>query len=261
MQTPLHMSAPHTRPPILVQGAMDVEVETLIAALGKVTVNTFGSWTFWEGELSGYPVVVSRTEIGVANAAAATALAMTHYQPKLIINQGTAGGHDPQLYRGDIVIGESSFNMGSYLTELTPKGEGIHPSRWQNFDMTMYLRENGEVVKHNHFKADPALVAAALSQAPHYTKGNVVKGIIGTGDEWNRELDRINWLHHTFGTAVEEMETSAAALVAEAYKCPFVSIRVLSNTDQHGQDFDPQTAVDCQQFVLRIVQQLINSPE
>ncbi|MGL5359883.1 MAG: 5'-methylthioadenosine/S-adenosylhomocysteine nucleosidase, partial [Shewanella sp.] len=239
----------------------DVEVETLIAALGEVTVNTFGSWTFWEGELNGYPVVVSRTEIGLANAAAATTLAIAHYRPKLIINQGTAGGHDPKLYRGDIVIGETSFNMGSYLTELTPKGEGIHPTRWQNFDMTMYLRENGEVVKHNHFKADPALVEAALAQACHYTKGKVVKGIIGTGDEWNRELDRINWLHQTFGTAVEEMETSAAALVAKAYKLPFVSIRVLSNTDQHGQDFDPQTAVDCQQFVLSLIAQLIRAPE
>ncbi|MGL5491054.1 MAG: 5'-methylthioadenosine nucleosidase, partial [Shewanella sp.] len=121
------------------------------------------------------------------------------------------------------------------------------------------LREHGEVVKHNHFKADPALVEVALSQAHQYTKGKVVKGIIGTGDEWNRELDRINWLHHTFGTAVEEMETSAAALVAEAYKLPFVSIRILSNTDQHNQDFDPQTAVDCQQFVLNIIQQLIGT--
>ncbi|KEK27385.1 5'-methylthioadenosine/S-adenosylhomocysteine nucleosidase [Shewanella xiamenensis] len=259
MQNPQQVLASNTLSPILVQGAMDIEVETLIAALGKVTINTFGSWTFWEGELSGHPVVVSRTEIGLANAAAATTLAIAHYRPKLIINQGTAGGHNPKLYRGDIVIGETSFNMGSYLTKLTPKGHGIHPTQWQNFDMTMYLRENGEVVKHNHFKADPALVKVALSQAHHYTKGNVVKGIIGTGDEWNRELDRINWLHHTFGTAVEEMETSAAALVAEAYKLPFVSIRILSNTDQHNQDFDPQTAVDCQQFVLNIIQQLIGT--
>lgn len=245
--------------PILVQGAMDVEIETLVEALDQVTVKTFGSWTFWQGQINGQSVVVSRTEIGLANAAAATTLAMEHYQPRLIINQGTAGGHDPKLFRGDIVVGISSFNMGSYKTEYTEKGQGMHPANWQNFDMTMYLRENGQVVKHNHFKADSALVELAMSLAHTYDKGQVVTGVIGTGDEWNREVDRINWFHQHFNTAIEEMETSAAAMVAEAYKIPFVSIRVLSNTDQHGQDFEPQTAVDCQCFVLNIINALNKS--
>ncbi|MBV7317619.1 5'-methylthioadenosine/S-adenosylhomocysteine nucleosidase [Shewanella sp. NIFS-20-20] len=247
------------RQPILVQGAMDVEIETLVAALDEVSEASFGSWTFWLGQRNGYPVVVSRTEIGLANAAAATTLAIEHYQPRIIINQGTAGGHDPKLFRGDIVVGSASFNMGSYKTEYTEKGQGIHPRNWQNFDMTMYLREHGNVVKHNHFKADPALVALAVSLAPRYTKGQVVTGVIGTGDEWNRELDRINWFHQTFNTAIEEMETSAAAMIAEAYKIPFVSIRVLSNTDQHGQEFEPQTAIDCQHYVLNVLDELIVS--
>ncbi|MGL5147697.1 MAG: 5'-methylthioadenosine/S-adenosylhomocysteine nucleosidase, partial [Plesiomonas shigelloides] len=224
----------------------------------KVQQKTLGSWTCWQGELDGYPLVVSRTEIGLANAAAATALAIEYYRPKYIINQGTAGGHDPALFRGDIVIGESSFNMGSYKTEFQAKGQGMHPENWQNFDMTMYLRENGEVVKHNHFKADPALVALALSLAHTYARGKVVTGIIGSGDEWNRELDRINWFHHNFNPAIEEMETSAAAMVARAYNIPFVSIRVLSNTDQHGQEFEPQTAIDCQHFVLNVTRKLIS---
>lgn len=245
--------------PVLVQGAMDVEIETLVDALDNVIEKTFGSWTFWEGQINGYPVVVSRTEIGLANAAAATTLGIEHYKPKFIINQGTAGGHDPKLFRGDIVIGETSFNMGSYKTEYTEKGQGIHPTTWQNFDMTMYLRDNGEVIKHNHFKADPALVQLAMSLSDSYSKGQVVTGVIGTGDEWNRELDRINWFHNTFNTAVEEMETSAAAMVAEAYKIPFVSIRVLSNTDQHGQDFEPQTAIDCQFYVLNVINALIKT--
>ncbi len=100
-------SCPHPDP-----GAMDVEVETLVAALKDKQVLTVGSWTYWQGTLSGYPVVVSRTEVGLANAAAATTLAMERFQPRLVINQGTAGGHDPALHRGDIVIGTKSFNMG-----------------------------------------------------------------------------------------------------------------------------------------------------
>nr|WP_189595470.1 5'-methylthioadenosine/S-adenosylhomocysteine nucleosidase [Photobacterium aphoticum] len=243
--------------PILVQGAMDIETSTLVAALKESKETTVGSWTFWQGEIDGYPVVVSRTEVGLANAAASTTIGIEHFNPKYIINQGTSGGHDPKLYRGDIVVGEASFNMGAYKTAFKEKGQGIDPTQWQNFDVTMRLREKGEFVEYPQFKADEKLVNIAYSQADVYKKGNVVKGLIGSADEWNREVDRINWFHNTMGTSVEEMETSAAALVAQAYKVPFVGIRILSNTDQHKQDFDPQTAVDCQLYTLDVVKALI----
>jgi adenosylhomocysteine nucleosidase len=77
-------------------------------------------------------VVVSRTEVGIANAAAATALAIERFKPALIMNQGTSGGHDPKLKRGDIVIGKTSFNMGAFKSKFTAKNEGIDPTKWVN---------------------------------------------------------------------------------------------------------------------------------
>ncbi|MGL5992876.1 MAG: 5'-methylthioadenosine nucleosidase, partial [Aeromonas sobria] len=46
--------------PILIQGAMEVEVDTMIAALQEKQELTVGAWTFWQGTLAGYPVVISR---------------------------------------------------------------------------------------------------------------------------------------------------------------------------------------------------------
>lgn len=243
--------------PILIQGAMDMETNVLISALKSPKEVTIGSWTFWEGTIDNYPVVISRTEIGLANAAASTTLGIEKYEPRAIINQGTSGGHDPELYRGDIVIGATSFNMGAYKVEYSEKGQGIHPQNWDNFNVVMRLRKNGELVDHSHFVADPALLAHAMEYADDYRHGKVVKGVIGSADEWNREVDRINWFHNTFGTSVEEMETSSAALVAQAYEVPFIGIRILSNTDQHKQDFDPVTAKHSQEFVLDVVKGLI----
>ncbi|MGR5068263.1 MULTISPECIES: 5'-methylthioadenosine/S-adenosylhomocysteine nucleosidase [Vibrio] len=243
--------------PILVQGAMDIETSTLVEALDEKKETIVGSWTFWEGKIDGYPVVVSRTEVGLANAAASTTIGIEYFKPKYIINQGTSGGHDPKLYRGDIVVGEASFNMGAYKSQFTEKDKGIDPTKWQNFDVTMRLRENGDFVEYKQFKADPELVETSFLLSEQYKKGKVVKGLIGSADEWNREVDRINWFHETFGTSVEEMETSSAALVAQAYQVPFVGIRILSNTDQHKQDFDPQTAVDCQLYAIDVIKALI----
>ena len=253
-----HASNPASAP-ILIQGAMDVEVDTMVAALQEKQALTIGAWTFWQGTLAGYPVVISRTEVGLANAAAATTLAIERFKPRLIINQGTSGGHDPALHRGDIVIATKSFNMGAYRSDFTPADQGIDPRKWHNFEVTMRLRDNGRLVEHTSFAGDPELVGRALGMADRYQHGRVVAGIIGTADEWNRQVARINWLHQTYNTAAEEMETASAALVAEAYKVPFVGVRVLSNTDIHGEDFDPQTAIHCQQFVIDYTKALINS--
>jgi len=61
--------------PVLVQGAMDVEIRRLAGALEHATEETAGGWTFWRGTLDGRPVVISKTLKGMENAAAATAIA------------------------------------------------------------------------------------------------------------------------------------------------------------------------------------------
>jgi hypothetical protein len=83
------------RRPVVVQGAMGVEVDKLAASLANVSEEKVQGWTFWRGTIDGYPVVVSKTLKGLANAAAATAIAAERYHPVAIINQGTAGGHEP----------------------------------------------------------------------------------------------------------------------------------------------------------------------
>src|SRR5436305_11710185 len=85
-----------TRPrPVVVQGAMDVEIKALAASLQGATEEHVAGWTFWRGTIDGYPVVISKTQKGMENAATTTALAAERYHPAAIINQGTAGGHAP----------------------------------------------------------------------------------------------------------------------------------------------------------------------
>jgi len=61
------------RRPIVVQGAMDVEVRALAGMLTGAAEERVQGWTFWRGTVDGYPVIVSKTLKGMPAAAAATA--------------------------------------------------------------------------------------------------------------------------------------------------------------------------------------------
>ena len=102
--------------PIIIQGALPVESEQMASKLSNSTVETFGGWTFWKGTYQGYPVIISKTRMGMSNSAAATAIAIERYKPIAIINQGTSGGHDPDLNVYDIVLGRYTTNIGAFRT-------------------------------------------------------------------------------------------------------------------------------------------------
>jgi adenosylhomocysteine nucleosidase len=100
-----------------------------------VAEETVGGWTFWRGAIDRYPVIVSRTMKGVASAAAATAIAIERYHPAAIVNQGSAGGHDPGLHVYDIVLGASSVSLGAFKTADRPRGRGSNPLEWTPVDL------------------------------------------------------------------------------------------------------------------------------
>jgi adenosylhomocysteine nucleosidase len=207
--------------PLIVQGAMDAEVRKLAAALEHPTEERVGGWTFWVGTIDSHPVVVSKTLKGMSNAAGATAIGAERYHPAAIINQGTAGGHQPDLHVLDVVLGVDSLNLGSFKTPFRARREGTRAEEWSPLDL---LRSEGSAgidplaLSMRRFHADEALLASARSVRSLYTKGRVTDGVIGSADVWNSELDRIARFHDQFGTSVEEMETASSRTTSRTGK-------------------------------------------
>ena len=238
--------------PVLIQGAIDVETERLISWLEDPVEERQGPWTFVRGRLDGRDTVVGRTWIGMANAAASTALAIQRYQPCCILNQGAAGGHHPDLHRGDILLGVEMVNLGSFRTPHRPTGRGCDPEGWEPFPVEVFRPGEGwqECLA---LKGNPDLLEAARQAAPDYTGGRVVEGTIGSADQWNREEDRIRWLCQHRGSWAEDMESFAAAQMAAAWGIPFLSVRILSNHELHEEEYDRACGEVCQEFVRRIL--------
>ena len=123
-------------------GAMEPEVALLRQQMSGVSSTEVGGYTFYSGSLSGIKVVLVQSGIGKVASALATALLIQQFKPDAVINTGSAGGFDPQLNVGDVVIS----------TEV----------RHHDVDVTAFGYEIGQVPQMPAaFIPHPAMVAAA----------------------------------------------------------------------------------------------------
>ena len=243
--------------PIIIEGAMNTETEVLIRALKNPVAYRELNYLFVAGTYKDYPVVVVRTEIGVANSAASTALAIKKFNPVAVINQGTAGGHDPALKIGDIVIGERSFDHTAFRSAYSASGAGIDLTKQENLGTYAYDKASGKFQAYTEYFADPTLFNIAFKVANAHGEFNAVSGVIGTGNTWLECVDYVNFLHETYGSSCEEMETTAAASICQNAGVPFIGIRVLSDNVTYSREYLPETATICQDFVLLVVEDYI----
>jgi adenosylhomocysteine nucleosidase len=235
---------------------MRSETEKLASSLDNVSIERIGGWTFWRGTLDGYPVIVSRTLKGIANAAAATAVAIERYNPIAIINQGTAGGHETVLRLYDIVLGNSAVSLGAFKTLYRPAGAGSNALDWVPLNLMASDGSAGNdstPLKVARFPGDTVLLAVARRASRLYTCGRVVDGVIGSNDMWIDEIDLIERFHTKYGTSVEDMETASAAQIAGLFHVAFLGIRVVSNNTTNCEPYEPKTGEACEEYVYQVV--------
>jgi adenosylhomocysteine nucleosidase len=238
---------------VVVQGAVDSELQPLLAALENKEQIQIASWTFWRGRIGKQRVVVSRTEVGPINAVAATTLAIVTFKPKLIINQGTAGANDPELKVFDIVIGEAAVDYGAFGSRHADAGAGVDQSRW--LPMTHRFRLDGVVrMPFKNFHGDEEAIKLAMDTP--YKRGRVTKGVIGSAFEFNKEIDRLVWVRKTYGASSEDMESAFAAGAAVGFKTRFLAIRIISDSEFHSPKFEEIAGEYCAAFALDVIKRM-----
>lgn len=247
------------QPSILIQGAMESETAYMTTKLKDLEYITIGNWSFATGFLGRYsePVIISRTYQGMVNAAAATSIALTGFAPQAVINQGLCGGHDKAFHRGDIVLGEKAVMMSAVEYSYAPEGAGINEAESVPLPIEVFRRSEGVTGTFTEFPCDEKLLAAAEQAAQGFLERGeslIARGVIGSADEWNNQLDRIALLRKRCHTASEDMETAAVAQLCLSYGIPFLGIRILSNSIVNGEDFDESVAEVCQRFIVSVVE-------
>jgi adenosylhomocysteine nucleosidase len=199
-------------------GAMEAEVTLLRNALEQAENKSIGDFEFFTGTLLGKPVVLLRCGIGKVNAAVGCALLINQYKPSAVINTGSAGGIDPSLSFGDLIISDGisyhdvDITAFNYVPGQIPGMPAVFPVP----EKLINLAENAV----DELKQESILPSTL----------NHVRGLIGSGDVFMHDPQRIAVVRELFPKMrAVEMEGAAIAHTCNLFKIPALIIRALSD--------------------------------
>lgn len=230
---------------IAIIGAMEEEVTILRDRIEDKTVEVIAGCEFTFGKMDGVEVVLLRSGIGKVNAAMSTTILLEKYAPDYVINTGSAGGYDPNLNIGDLVISSEV--------------------RHHDVDVTVFGYEYGQVPQlPPAFLADKELIKVAEEGAKEISEIQTIQGLIATGDSFMNDPVRVEYIRDKFSDLkAVEMEAAAVAQVAHQFGVPFVIIRSLSDiagkeSDLSFDQFLEKAALHSSSLVIKMVTLLKN---
>jgi adenosylhomocysteine nucleosidase len=267
-------------------GAAPLYAPEMIALKKTFGVDPTRGWTkstvkgveFWRGGFAGRELIVFRTGVSMVNAAYQLQLALDAFPITHVLFAGVAGGTDPALDVGDIVIPEKWAYHGeaAYLND-DGKGGYVRPDYLPpgraNFGMMfptgVNLQREGaeETERLELIPVDPALLAAsrkALAKlGPLKKNGRVVSvsagGVGVAGTVFLDNAGYREWIFRTWGARCVDMESTALAHVAYANNKPVLIVRGLSDLagGQHGKNPIDQNELSVAEIAAEVLRAVV----
>ena len=226
---------------ILIQGAMDIEIEYFIDKLEKKEKQTIAGYEFYTGYIHTSKIIISKTLVGVVNSTTATTIAIMTFRPDIVINQGIAGAHKSNIHIGDIIIGEKCCNINAFSMPTKEEGHSSNPFEWET-------NKRGEEIQ----IGDKKLVKVIEGFFETNCENTIYTGTLGSGDVFNREYDRIMWLQNRFHHLSEDMESIGTYCVCNQFEIPCVGIRIISNNELTNEKLDKEQAIRLQELFIKL---------
>lgn len=212
--------------------AIPQELDHLAAAMQAPATETHGGLVFQRGGLDGHNVVLAGGGVGKVNAAITSTLLADRFACRCLLFSGVAGGLDPALGVGDVVIGERTLqhDAGVLQASRIHTYQAGHVPFFNPTDQLGYYPP-AELLARVRDRLDgfslPPLSAAAAGGDERTP--SIAFGTILTGDQFlNCEATRERLFAELGGKAIE-MEGGAVGQVAEAFAIPHLVIRALSD--------------------------------
>ena len=187
--------------------AMDKEFAQLATLLDHQEKEVHSQNEFILGSVEEKDIVLQKCGIGKVNSAIGTVEMIRNYHPDLIISSGCAGGADPQLNVGDVVVATQCVYHDAYC------GDNV------SFGQIMGMPER--------YDTSQELIDKALSMT---CKETIRAGLTVSGDWFVDSREKMQDIIYHFPEAkAVDMESCSVAQTCYLYDTPFVSFRIISD--------------------------------
>lgn len=195
-------------------------------AFGKLLNHKRGLKSGWtSGVIESVDVVLATCGIGKVNAASVATALIERHSPTVLFFSGVAGGLDPSLSVGDVVIGALTIQHDAGV--IGPHGFEVHQAGHVPFF---------NPADHLGYRPSDALLERCQRRLEGFElKGledkdtRITFGTILTGDQFLANTKERGHLFAQFEAQAIEMEGAAVAQVAERYGVDHLIIRSLSD--------------------------------
>jgi len=241
-------------PRLVIMSAFDPELAQLRSKANITNTYAINGRTYYVGELAGKDVVLVLSGVSMVNAAMTAQTVLDHFVIDGIVFSGIAGGVNPNLDIGDVVVpaqwgeyqeqvfarettggwepGQSPSDFGNYgmmfpqylsLTQNGRKPDSEEQLFWLPVSQSMLdvAREVADQVQ----LSDCTQLKLCLDHEPKVAVG-------GNGVSGPTFVDNANyraWVWQTFQADALDMESAAVAHVAYVNNIPFIAFRSLSD--------------------------------
>ena len=191
---------------ICILGAVSDEIAGIKQRMKIERKHVWGSITAFEGEWEGYGLLLVRTGVGAGRAVEALKKSLAEFPVVMVLTVGYAGGTDPELKLGDLVLAERVLRL---IPPDSESGEQSEPFRM--------------------IPLDPALVSQAMVlSCPPETA--VHRGALMTVDEVVSRPEDKQALARDHQALAVDMETFDLVEYARREAMSILSIRAISDT-------------------------------
>nr|WP_136251853.1 5'-methylthioadenosine/S-adenosylhomocysteine nucleosidase [Ningiella ruwaisensis] len=196
---------------IAIIGAMEEEITLLKSKLDALETLNVSHLEVFSGSLDGHQIYLVQSGIGKVASAMATTLLIHQFSPDLVINTGSAGGFDPELNIGDIVIADALM--------------------YHDVDVSHFGYDKGQVpAMPKQYVADSKASSLAFEAAQSLDGIQVKTGLICSGDSFIGSDEAANQIKQDFpDMKAVEMEGASIAQTCHMMNTPCVVIRSLSD--------------------------------
>ncbi|MFA7084479.1 MAG: 5'-methylthioadenosine/adenosylhomocysteine nucleosidase [Arcobacteraceae bacterium] len=226
---------------LAIMGAMQEEIEPLLAYFEEVQAVEFANNTFYEVQYNGLDIVIAYSKIGKVFASLTAATMIEKFGCDTLLFSGVAGGINPELKIGDLIIANKLCQ--------------------HDLDITAFGHPHGYVPGGEVFVETSKELNAVAKEVAVESGLKVIEGIIATGDQFVHSIERKEFIETTFKADALEMEGASVAVVCNALNVPCFILRAISDTADMdaGFDFDEflkSSAQNSADYLIKIIKKL-----